>query len=450
MGSRLKQARESRGWSQTRLIQELQRHAAVAGFRVASEASLRTQLSRWENGRPVGDEMYRRLFRTIFGTTDEDLGLTAAPRAPVPAAGVAGADQADPDGRADLSGRADPSGRAEGGQAAPRRDDPLTARLTVAAATALPAALRRDVPGRVDITTVEACWTALHHLYELDARRGGVAGYDLTKGMARRLLHVLTTATYSTATGRRLRGVTAAFAVHAGWQAYDAGQHANARHWWLETLHLCGLGIGAEDSRTAALACMSLQVGHHPNRGREAAELARAAAASAGRDASGLLVSLLSAREAVGTARDGDRYGTAHALGRARARFEEGGNGDEPEWLRFWNTADLACHEMRAALYEGRDADAERAARHALAHADTETMPRNATIYGAYLGGVLTQVGKLDEAIRVTQDAVEWASALQSPRINRHLHMTLDLLGQQPYTPARVFSATARRLVPAA
>jgi transcriptional regulator with XRE-family HTH domain len=436
MGSRLKQARESRGWSQTRLIQELQRQADVAGFRVASEASLRTQLSRWENGRPVGDEMYRRLFRAIFDMTDESLGLTAAATATVEAAGVPGPDQAD-----------QPGDRA---QAESDRDDPLTTRLTRAATAALPPALTREVPGRIDTVTVEACWAALRHLYELDARRGGGAGYDLTKGMARRLLHLLTTATYSTATGHRLRAVTAATAVHAGWQAYDGGQHANARHWWLETLHLCGLGSGAEQARTAALACMSLQVSHHPSRGREATELARAATASAGPDASGLLLSLLAAREAVGTARDGDRYGTANAFARARNRFDEGGNGDDPEWLSFWNLADLACHEMRAALYEGRDGDAERAARQALQHADATTMPRNATIYAAYLGGVLTQVGKLDEAIRVTRNAIEGAAALRSARINRHLLMTLDMLGRQPYAAARSFSESARLQIPAA
>jgi hypothetical protein len=75
---------------------------------------------------------------------------------------------------------------------------------------------------------------------------------------------------------------------------------------------------------------------------------------------------------------------------------------------------------------------------------------RNVTMYAAYLGGVLTQVGKLDEAIRVTQNAVESAAALRSPRINRHLLMTLDMLGQQPYAAARAFSATARLLLPAA
>jgi tetratricopeptide (TPR) repeat protein len=418
-----------------RLIQELQRHAAAAGFRIASEASLRTQLSRWENGRPVGDEMYRQLFRSIFDMTDEGLGLATSSTPALQVAGDTGTEQADPPG--------------DGPQPPAEKPDEVVSALSRAAAAALPPAVTRDPPGRIDSATVDACWAALRHLYQLDARRGGAAGYDLTKDMARRLLHLLTTATYNTATGRRLRGVTAAAAVHAGWQAYDSGQHANARHWWLETLHLCGLAPGAEEARTAALACMSLQVGHHPGRGREAAELARAARGSAGADAPPALLSLLAAREAVGTARDKDRYGTAYALAAARSRFDEGRTGEEPEWLSFWNDADLACHEMRAALYEGRETDAEQTARRAFSRADP-MFNRNVTMYAAYLGGVLTQVGKLDEAIRITQSAVESASALRSPRINRHLLMTLDMLGQQPYAAARAFSATARLLLPAA
>lgn len=75
MSSRLSAARQQRGWSQARLISELERRSRAAGLSIMSAASLRTALSRWENGRVKPDELHRRLLREIFGLTDEELGL---------------------------------------------------------------------------------------------------------------------------------------------------------------------------------------------------------------------------------------------------------------------------------------------------------------------------------------------------------------------------------------
>ncbi len=38
-------------------------------------ASLRTAVSRWENGHVIPDQHYRRLFRDIYGLTDAELGF---------------------------------------------------------------------------------------------------------------------------------------------------------------------------------------------------------------------------------------------------------------------------------------------------------------------------------------------------------------------------------------
>ena len=44
-------------------------------------ASLKTSLSRWENGHHAPDRHYRRLFREIFGLTDAELGFAIKPAA---------------------------------------------------------------------------------------------------------------------------------------------------------------------------------------------------------------------------------------------------------------------------------------------------------------------------------------------------------------------------------
>ncbi|HYO20567.1 MAG TPA: helix-turn-helix transcriptional regulator [Dermatophilaceae bacterium] len=75
--TRLQDARAARGWSQARLIHELEVRARNAGVTVASRPSLKPLVSRWENGHSKPDATYRRLLREIYGLSDVDLGLTA-------------------------------------------------------------------------------------------------------------------------------------------------------------------------------------------------------------------------------------------------------------------------------------------------------------------------------------------------------------------------------------
>lgn len=74
----LRDARRARGWSQARLLHEVSRRAEAARVTTAGAASMKTALSRWENGHRLPDEFYRRLFRDIFDLSDEQLGFAAA------------------------------------------------------------------------------------------------------------------------------------------------------------------------------------------------------------------------------------------------------------------------------------------------------------------------------------------------------------------------------------
>ena len=78
MRSRLAAARRQLGWSQARLVSELERRGRATGFVVMATTSLKTAVSRWENGHNIPDRDYRRLFRDIFGKTDADLGFASA------------------------------------------------------------------------------------------------------------------------------------------------------------------------------------------------------------------------------------------------------------------------------------------------------------------------------------------------------------------------------------
>src|SRR6266705_306565 len=75
MTTPLQAARHARGWSQVRAVSGLMDIARKKEMRVASAASLKTQLSRWENGQVTPDDDYVRLICTLHDSTMRELGF---------------------------------------------------------------------------------------------------------------------------------------------------------------------------------------------------------------------------------------------------------------------------------------------------------------------------------------------------------------------------------------
>ncbi len=69
----LRQARLARGWSQERLVREIERYAKRHLSDVASTASLRVYISEWENGRRSISPRYGAVLRGLLGITDSEL-----------------------------------------------------------------------------------------------------------------------------------------------------------------------------------------------------------------------------------------------------------------------------------------------------------------------------------------------------------------------------------------
>ncbi|MFC5230843.1 hypothetical protein [Pseudonocardia zijingensis] len=85
----LRAARSARGWSQSQAARELAELARSSGAPVAGAASLKTLLSRWENGHALPEPQYRSLLGELYGRTPEELGIAGPPADPE-AAGAAG------------------------------------------------------------------------------------------------------------------------------------------------------------------------------------------------------------------------------------------------------------------------------------------------------------------------------------------------------------------------
>lgn len=76
MITKLKAARQLRSWTQADVIDKVATAAMKINARVAEPASLRVQLSGWENGRKVPDKLYRLLLCTVYDCSAEQLGLS--------------------------------------------------------------------------------------------------------------------------------------------------------------------------------------------------------------------------------------------------------------------------------------------------------------------------------------------------------------------------------------
>lgn len=205
----LRAARVAAGLSQSAAARQLVALADARGAPVAGAVSLKTQLSRWENGHALPEPHYRELLAELYGRTAAELGLAAA---------------------------------------APPAESGLRSRLAAAAA--------------VDGSTV-AVWREQLALTErLDAELGAAGTAGPLQAMVAHLEGVLLHRT-TAARRRPVAAVLADAAVLAGEQCVDTGALDTA---WtsLRTAHTAATEAGAATTRAraaAGLAAVLIEVG---------------------------------------------------------------------------------------------------------------------------------------------------------------------------------------------
>ncbi|MFI7675147.1 tetratricopeptide repeat protein [Actinophytocola sp. NPDC049390] len=166
--TKLQEARRQRGYSAQDVITMMLQRAQMLGMPIMSEASLKTKLSVWENGRTAVSPTYQRLFRDIYGLTNEELGFP------------------------------------------PELDDgeveELRSRLTIARS--------------VDAGTVALFRQQVENARHVDRQFGGITVLDELRSQIAQIERLLG---YSTMRGQReaLAGVLTEAAALAGWEALD-------------------------------------------------------------------------------------------------------------------------------------------------------------------------------------------------------------------------------------
>jgi transcriptional regulator with XRE-family HTH domain len=284
--SALRQARTELGWSQSRVIAELQKQARSLGLTLPSARSLKTELSRWENGHRNPDAFHQRLFAMTYRRSPEDLGIAHDDADASLALGETWEESvatASKFWRRDLN----------------RRDFFKSTAFTAAAfaaptlhALVSPAeALSTHASGRLTVGTSQLTFIQdmTKQLGTLDNRYGG--------GQVRRAAvafldgeesPLLIDGRFSASVGRSLLRSAAELARLVGWMTHDVGRHGLAQRYLIQALQLAE-AAGDRALISEILAAMSQQA-TYMGEPHDAVDLARSARTLAEREGRSALV----------------------------------------------------------------------------------------------------------------------------------------------------------------
>ena len=295
--------------------------------------------------------------------------------------------------------------------------------------TALPGHQKGRAVGHADVTRMR---TTSDVFAQLDNRFGGAHSrrplihylrYD-----AAALLH----GRYTDGVGRDLFGTVAETTLLGAWMSYDCGLHGLAQQYFIQAL---GLAESAEDRR---LACSVLSAMSHQatflGRYSDAANLARAAQTGLGAAATPTLAAQFLAMEARALAAAGDTRACHLALAAAERSFEAADPGQDPEFISYFNEAELAAELGHCFRDLG---DASKAATHAArasAHSDGE-YPRSDFFVNMVLADAHADHDDPEQACQVALTALLSGEGLTSARCVAYLRefrQRLDRFGDQP------------------
>lgn len=417
-GTLIQTARKQKGWGQLRLVTELRRAAQQRGSTLPTDASAKRRIASWENGHSRPDGFYGPLLCDSLGLTPAELGLhlgetgeestlLEARYSPTPGAAVETVDRL---WRADLNGYeplllSEPSEHAW--------SEASLRWLVAPEPTPTQAADRTGV--RVGLADVAMVKATSDTFAALDDQFGGEhARHSVIQYLSRDVAPLLG-GRYSEGVGRALFSTVAEATLLAGWMSYDACHHGLAQRYFLQALRFAQDG-GDRRLAGSILSAMSHQatfLGRHT----EAATLARAARMGISGVATPTLMAQFHAMEARALARTGDRRGCEQALAEAARFLDRRNSGDEPEWITYFDEAELAAE----AAHCFRDVNSARQAVEHAGNAMSGSHVRSDFFVTMVLADAHLRAGEVEEACRVTLDALDLGEQLRSGRCVSYL-----------------------------
>jgi hypothetical protein len=379
---------------------------------------VKRRIASWENGHSQPDEFYGSLLSDALKLSTAELGFDQAGLSdeaqvfearypPTPESAIATVDRL---WRADLNGYeplldSEPSEHAW--------SDASLRWLVAPEPAPTHAAERAGVHvGLPDVAMIKATSDTFA---TLDDRFGGEHARQAVVQYLSRDVAPLLSGRYTEGVGRALFSTVAEATLLAGWMSYDACQHGLAQRYFLQALRFAQ---DRGDRRLAGsiLSAMSHQatfLGHFT----EAATLARAARMGIAGVATPTLMAQFHAMEARALARTGDKRACEQALAEAARFLDRRNSGDEPEWITYFDEAELAAESAHCF----RDVNNARQAVEHAGHAMSGSHVRSDFFVTMVLADAHLRAGEVEEACRVALDALDLGEQLRSARCVSYL-----------------------------
>ena len=295
------------------------------------------------------------------------------------------------------------------------RRELLTALGLVGVAGLTPQVVASRQVGMADVDQIRAVTT----LYRAADNKYGGGGIGSALASFADRAETLLSGRYTDLIGQRLHLALADVRDYAGWIHFDAGQHRRAHaQWRLATRH-------ARQAEAAdKLACIGYsrtRQYHGLNRAADAVATIRETQAAALGKVTPTVEAMLGCAEAVSLAMLGDQSGALVALRRAEDAFARRDPAADPEWVWFFDPAELAAKTGAVYRWLARsDAQyAEEALRHhtlAITRYD-EGKVRSRALVQVSLAAEHALAGDPEQAVLEARQALTAAGELQSRRL---------------------------------
>ncbi|MFG2149004.1 hypothetical protein ACGFRG_33110 [Streptomyces sp. NPDC048696] len=218
----------------------------------------------------------------------------------------------------------------------------------------------------------------------------------------------------------------------AGWLALDANSHATATNYFVEAVRV-GREADEPGLAASALAYMSLQETYRGQRA-SALSLAQEAAALNSRKLTPLTRTILATRLARAYAAMGDERSCLKALEAARNDFDKAGGVEEPHYVSYVDSIEVAAQEGACFLELGMSKEAVMSLPSAIGllgiHAPNRV--RNQVHYLSRLAKCYLLDREVEQACRTGRHALDFSRTIGSARVSERLGEFDELL--TPYS----------------
>lgn len=283
--------------------------------------------------------------------------------------------------------------------------------------------------GRADVDRMRA---SSRLFAQLDNQFGGAHSRSSLIHYLRYEVTGLLEGRYTDSTGRDLFGAAAEATLLAAWMSYDSGLHGLAQRYFIQALRM------AQSAADRRLACSILSAMSHQatflSQLTEAANLARAAQTGLGAAATPTLMAQFQAMEARALARAGDTRGCHLALAAAERSFQAADPGRDPEFIGYFNEAELAAELSHCFRDLGDSSQAAAHAARARQQSDGE-YPRSDFFAAMVLADAYADQDDPEQACHTALTALSNGRALSSARCVayvREFGQRLDRFGDLP------------------